>query len=92
MFFFYGVRKGGASMDVLVLVCALAVAAPDCQRSTAIHGFYAPDPKPDLAGCLREGLLYAARSGLVMADTYPKVFCIPQRSAEARASKIDKRE
>lgn len=79
-------------MDVLVLVCSLIVAAPDCQPSTAIHSFYTPDPKPDLAGCLREGLLYAAQSRLVMAGAYPKVFCIPSQSADARTSKIAKRD
>ena len=40
-------------MDVLVLVCALTVAAPDCQAETSVHRFYAPEPQLDLAGCLR---------------------------------------
>ncbi|RWM70646.1 MAG: hypothetical protein EOR81_32435 [Mesorhizobium sp.] len=79
-------------MDVLILVCALTVAAPDCQRNTVIGSFYAPDPKADLAGCLREGLLYAGQSGLVTPDTYPKVFCIPPQSRETRTSASAKRD
>jgi hypothetical protein len=68
-------------MEILILVCALGVAAPDCQHDTAIHVFYAPVPEPHHAGCLREGLLHAAGSDLVAPGTYPKVVCIAQAEA-----------
>jgi hypothetical protein len=62
-------------MEILILVCALATAAPDCQKDSAIHVFYAP-PSPDSsAGCLRQGLLFAAQSRLVKPGTYAKVGC-----------------
>jgi hypothetical protein len=65
-------------MDILVLVCALGVAAPDCQPETAIHSFYAGAPQSNPAGCLRDGMVHAAQSGLVVAGTYPKVVCNPR--------------
>ena len=67
-------------MTILVLICALAVAAPDCQPDTAIHSFYAPDPQPNLVGCFREGMMYASQSGLVQQGTYSKVLCIERRT------------
>jgi hypothetical protein len=63
-------------MDILVLVCALGVAAPDCQPETSIDNFHAPGSQADFAGCLREGMLYAATSGLVTEGTYPKIVCV----------------
>jgi hypothetical protein len=66
-------------MEILVLVCALGVAAPDCRRETAIMSFHAPGPQADFSGCLREGLLYAAQSGLVPKDAYPKIVCVGKR-------------
>ena len=73
-------------MEVLILVCALSVAAPDCQVETSVHNFYAPDAQADLAGCMREGLMYAAQSGMVSADTYPKIVCIPPGSRRTRVT------
>jgi hypothetical protein len=73
-------------MEVLVLVCAAAVAAPDCQLDTAIHKFYVPGPQAGLAGCLREGMMYAAQSGLVGEDSYPKVVCVPPEAPRTRVS------
>ena len=57
----------------------VGVAAPDCQPATAIDSFRTPGPRTDFAGCQREGVLYAAASGLVLAGTYPKVVCIAPR-------------
>jgi hypothetical protein len=74
-------------MTVLVLVCALTVAAPDCDKSTAIHIFYAPDAQYSLVGCLREGTMYAAQSGLITPGTYSKVYCGPQRRPAARSTR-----
>ena len=73
-------------MTILVLVCAMSVSAPDCERSTAIHSFYAPDPQPNLIGCLREGMMFAAQSGLIEQGTYSKVFCIERRTPETQTT------
>jgi hypothetical protein len=62
-------------MDILILVCALSVAAPDCQKATAQHIFHAPPSDGGMVDCMREGLLYAAQSRLVTPGTYPKIFC-----------------
>ena len=68
-------------MDILVLVCALGVAAPDCQPETSINSFHAPGFTTDFAGCLREGMMYAAASGMVPPDAYPKIVCVdPSRA------------
>jgi hypothetical protein len=74
-------------MDVLVLVCALTVAAPDCQAEASVHAFYAPAPQLDFVGCLREGMMYAAQSGLVAAGTYSKIVCIPPEARRTRVTK-----
>jgi hypothetical protein len=74
-------------MDVLVLVCAMAVPAPDCRAEATVHSFYAPAPASDLAGCLRQGTMYAAQSGLVSEETYPKIVCIPPQAPRTRVTK-----
>jgi hypothetical protein len=76
-------------MDILVLVCALGVAASDCQPETSVDTFHGPGPQANLAGCMREGLLFAAQSGLVVKGTYPKIACIPP---EARRTLVTRRE
>lgn len=62
-------------MNALILVCALTVAAPDCQKNTAIHNFYDPEAQQSMVGCLNHGMLYASQSGLIEPGTYPKVVC-----------------
>jgi len=62
-------------MDILILICALTVSAPDCQKKTAIHEMHTEIATPDLVNCQRHGILYAAESGLVTAGTYPKIVC-----------------
>jgi hypothetical protein len=62
-------------MKILILVCALTTAAPNCQKNTAIDVFYAPPSSEGMAGCTRQGMLYAAESGLVRPDNYVKVVC-----------------
>jgi hypothetical protein len=64
-------------MEVLILVCALGVSAPDCQKGSSIAQFYAPDPQESLSGCMRHGMLYAAQSRLVTPGTYSKIVCVP---------------
>jgi hypothetical protein len=71
-------------LDVLILVCALSMSAPDCQRASAQHVFYAPPSDSSSANCLREGLMHAAQSHLVTADSYAKVVCQPFRSASSQ--------
>jgi hypothetical protein len=71
-------------MDVLILVCALTVAAPHCQSDSATDSFRAPEPQSSLAGCLREGLMYAAQSRLVGPGTYPKVVCVSKPPADSK--------
>jgi hypothetical protein len=73
-------------MEVLVLVCALGVKAPECQPETSINSFYAPGLQTSLVGCVRDGMLYAATSGLVPPDTYAKVVCIARRPANVLVS------
>jgi hypothetical protein len=72
-------------MNILILVCAITVAAPDCQKDTAIDIFYAPPPADEslsFSGCARQGMLYAAESRLVRQGNYAKVVC--QAGAGAR--------
>ena len=64
-------------MNALILVCALSISAEDCHKQTSIHQFYAPEPQNNLAGCMMQGMLYAAESGLVEPGTYSKIVCIP---------------
>jgi hypothetical protein len=62
-------------MEALILVCALTVSAPDCQKTNAIAVFYGPEPQESLSGCLRHGTLFAASSRLVTEGTYSKIVC-----------------
>ena len=62
-------------MNILILVCALSVSAPDCQKATARDVFYAPPSDGGMVNCAREGLLYAAQSNLVTPGSYAKIFC-----------------
>jgi hypothetical protein len=62
-------------MKILILVCALNVAAPDCQKDTAIDVFYAPPAGEDMSGCARQGLMFAAESRLVRPGSYAKIVC-----------------
>ena len=64
-------------MEALILVCALAVSAPDCQKETSIATFYAPDPQVSLTGCMRHGMLFASQSRIVTPGTYSKIVCVP---------------
>ena len=63
-------------MEILILVCALGITAPDCQAHSAIHSFHAPEPPADVAGCLRHGLM-SPRSRAGAPGSYPKVVCGP---------------
>jgi hypothetical protein len=72
-------------MEALILVCLIGVSAPDCQKDTSVHAFYAPEPQQSMSGCLRHGMLFAAQSRLVGMGTYSKVVCVPpSRKARLR--------
>ena len=48
-------------MEILILVCAISVAAPDCQKTTAQDVFYAPPGDGSSCGdCLAGGLPLSA--------------------------------
>jgi hypothetical protein len=82
-------------MNILILVCATAMSAPDCQKTTAIDTFYAPPAESEsLAGCFRQGMMFAAQSNLVHEGNYAKIVCsYGQRADEAdgkrRFSSVD---
>jgi hypothetical protein len=63
----------------MVLVCALGVAAPGCQRETSIGSFHAPGPQAGFGGCRRERRLYAAGAGMVPPEAYAEIVCVGQR-------------
>ncbi len=62
-------------MEALILVCAIAVSAPDCQRESSIASFYAPEAQDSMVGCMRHGMLFASQSRIVTKGTYSKVVC-----------------
>jgi hypothetical protein len=62
-------------MDILILVCALSLSAPDCQKDTAQHVFFAPPGGEEISGCTRQGLMFAAQSRLVTHGNYAKIVC-----------------
>jgi hypothetical protein len=62
-------------MEILILVCAMSVAAPDCQKATAQHVLYAPPSDGSMVVCAREGLMYASQSNLIKPGSYAKVYC-----------------
>jgi hypothetical protein len=73
-------------MEILIFVCALGVSPAHCGSETALRNTYVQAGSPDAIGCLREGMIYAAQSGLVAAGTYPKVVCTPARQLARRAA------
>lgn len=62
-------------MSILILICSLSLSHAECQKSTALHEIRTEIAVPDLVGCMRQGVLYAAESGLVTKGTFPKVYC-----------------
>ena len=72
-------------MNALILVCMLSVSAPDCQKATAVHTFYAPEAQQNMMGCLNHGMLYASQSGLVEPGTYSKIVCVRSGKVVAQA-------
>ena len=73
-------------MNALILVCMLSVSAPDCQKNTSVHTFYAPEQQDNMAGCLTHGMLYASQSDLVEPGTYSKIVCVRSSKVVAQVS------
>lgn len=61
-------------MDILILVCALSVATPDCQEDTAIDAVRMP-LVTSTTGCAKRGMLYASQAHLIKPGSYVKVLC-----------------
>ena len=69
-----------AEFLTVALVCAKALAAPDCSRDTALDVFVAPAPSP--ITCMMQGETLAAQSGLLdRATNYLKIGCERRRTA-----------
>lgn len=68
-------------MEIVVLVCASALSIASCDRSSATAVLYAPETATSAAGCLMQGMFYAAQSNTVVKDTYPKIICQPKAEA-----------
>lgn len=63
-----------------IAICLISTPAGECQRTTAVHWYTIQEPSTGVSGCMRDGMISAARSRLLKGDVYPKITC---RSAEA---------
>ena len=79
----------GTRMDYLAAVASSLSSTPikKCPRAKAVHWFIVSEAGPGLSGCMREGMLAAARSRLLREDDYRKVFCKPQGTRAVEAAK-----
>jgi hypothetical protein len=65
-------------ISAFVAVCLVATPVHDCNQRTAVSWMRVPT-ELDLRlpiQCMREGLLYAAQSRLVMPGSYLRVLCV----------------
>jgi hypothetical protein len=62
-------------VDLVILVCAIAIGAADCNQQTATHILRAPVVATGAGGCMMQAMLYAAQSNTVEAGYYPKILC-----------------
>jgi hypothetical protein len=76
-------------MEILILVCAVSLAAADCQKATAQHVFYAPPSDASMVSCAREGLMYAAQSNLVTPGNYAKIYCTVGNRLKQKAEVVE---
>lgn len=68
---------------VLIAICVVAIAPPDCEKKTATHWVVAPERQSSLSGCFKFGEEYIAQTSLVIpGETYPKIFCQPMKGEE----------
>jgi hypothetical protein len=63
-------------VDIVILVCATAVGAADCNPHTGTHVLRAPVVATGASGCLMQGMVYAAQSNTVDEGYYPKIQCV----------------
>ncbi|HEX2018145.1 MAG TPA: hypothetical protein VGO17_04325 [Aurantimonas sp.] len=62
-----------------IAVCMNSTPAPEeCQRRTVLHWLTVPEADTGSSGCTKEGMLAAAKSGLLREDDHSKVFCRPE--------------
>ncbi len=66
-------------IDVMILVCALSVPAPECQRNSAMAVLFVPETAENASGCMMSGMLYAAQSRTVLPGYYSKIVCGERR-------------
>ena len=74
-----------------IAICLNSTPVSECQEATAVDWMTVSEPSAGLSGCMRDGMVSAARSRLLKGDDYPKVFCRPA-AEEPRAdlsSQID---
>ena len=71
--------------SVAIAVCLLATPAKECVERTAIAWVVAPEHPDTAGGCMRHGMLYAARSNIVVKGGYAKIFCSTGRTGGATA-------
>lgn len=63
-------------MDIVILVCAIAIGAGDCTVDSATHVLRTPAVAAEEGGCMRQAMVYAAQSNTVGEGYYPKVLCV----------------
>ncbi len=63
-------------MDIVILVCAIAISAGDCTSESATHVLRAPVMAVGHGGCMMQAMAYAAQSNTVGEGYYPKVLCV----------------
>jgi hypothetical protein len=62
-------------LQVLILVCSVDQAPPDCRPDTALDVIVGPAAANEIA-CARDGEAYVAGTPFVVAgETYPKILC-----------------
>jgi hypothetical protein len=71
--------------SVVIAVCLLATPARECVERTAVAWIIAPDHPDTVGACMRHGMLFAARSNLVVSGSYVKVFCSTGQTAGVTA-------
>lgn len=65
----------------VIVFCLSSTPVAKCQKATSVHWMTLAEPSIGLAGCMREGMVAAARSRLLRGGDYPKVFCRPADAA-----------
>jgi len=63
-------------VDIVILVCAIAISAGDCTLKSATHVLRAPVMAAGDSGCMMQAMAFAAQSNTVDDGYYPKVLCV----------------